>query len=88
MCEPRTPKAKLRTRRTVNCERRTVRSGDGNHRRIGLADMSASIVSGADHRASGTLAFHVLEVLQATIDLFNMREPRPLAPITPIADFS
>jgi len=72
--------------------------GDGNHRGIGLADMVASLASGADHRASGTLAFHVLEVLQAIVesadgnDAFEMHstceKPRPLKPITPVADFS
>ena len=72
--------------------------GDANHRGIGLADMSASISSGADHRASGTLAFHVLEVLQAIVEIANgnstfeiystCNKPKPLTPITPIPDFS
>src|SRR6266446_8308653 len=72
--------------------------GDANHRGIGLADMAASMASGTDHRASGSLAFHVLEVLQAIVETadgnnaFEMcstcEKPRPLAPITPIADFS
>jgi predicted dehydrogenase len=72
--------------------------GDANHRGIGLADMAASIASGTDHRASGTLAFHVLEVLQAIVEIADgnsafeitsqCEKPRPLAPITPVADFS
>jgi len=72
--------------------------GDGNHRGIGLADMSASISAGSNHRASGTLAFHVLEVLQAIVEIadgnnaFEIRstceKPRPLVPIKPIPDFS
>jgi predicted dehydrogenase len=38
---------------------------DGNYRSIGLADMAAAIVSGRAHRASGALAFHALEVMEA-----------------------
>jgi predicted dehydrogenase len=72
--------------------------GDANHRGIGLADMVASLMSGADHRASGMLAFHALEVLQAIIEIADgnhafelnstCERPRPLVPITAIADFS
>jgi predicted dehydrogenase len=38
---------------------------DGNYRSIGVADMAHAIRSGRPHRASGELAFHVLEVMQA-----------------------
>jgi predicted dehydrogenase len=38
---------------------------DGEFRSIGVADMAAAIVSGRPHRASGELAFHVLEVMEA-----------------------
>ncbi|RBP16117.1 putative dehydrogenase [Roseiarcus fermentans] len=38
---------------------------DGNHRILGLADMAQAIRTGRPHRASGDLAFHVLEVMQA-----------------------
>src|SRR5208337_528580 len=38
---------------------------DGNYRILGLADMAQAIRSGRPHRASGELAFHVLEVLEA-----------------------
>jgi predicted dehydrogenase len=71
---------------------------DANYRGIGLADMAAGIASESPHRASGTLAFHVLEVLQAIIEraggdtTFEIRStcerPRPLRAIRPIADFT
>ncbi len=38
---------------------------DGEFRSIGVADMAAAITSGRPHRASGALAFHVLEVMEA-----------------------
>ena len=38
---------------------------DGNYRSIGLADMAHAIASGRPHRASGDLALHVLEVMEA-----------------------
>jgi predicted dehydrogenase len=38
---------------------------DGNYRIVGLADMADAIRSGRPHRASGELAFHVLEVMEA-----------------------
>jgi predicted dehydrogenase len=38
---------------------------DGNHRSIGLADMAHAIRSSRPHRASGALALHVLEVMEA-----------------------
>ena len=38
---------------------------DGNYRILGLADMAQAIRSGRPHRASGDLAFHVLEVMEA-----------------------
>ena len=38
---------------------------DGNYRILGLADMAQAIRSGRPHRASGELAFHVLEVMEA-----------------------
>ena len=38
---------------------------DGNYRIVGLADMAHAIRSGRPHRASGELAFHVLEVMEA-----------------------
>ena len=41
--------------------------GDGNYRGLGLADMAAAIVEGRPHRASGALALHVLEVMEALL---------------------
>lgn len=38
---------------------------DGNYRGIGVADMAHAIRSGRPHRASGALAYHVLEVMEA-----------------------
>jgi predicted dehydrogenase len=38
---------------------------DGNFRIIGAADMAHAIRTGRPHRASGALAFHVLEVMEA-----------------------
>ena len=38
---------------------------DANWRALGLADMAAAIRSGRPHRASGDLALHVLEVMEA-----------------------
>jgi predicted dehydrogenase len=36
-----------------------------NSRGLGLADMAAGLRSGVPHRASGELAYHVLEVMHA-----------------------
>ena len=38
---------------------------NGNYRSIGLADMAHAIASDRPHRASGDLALHVLEVMEA-----------------------
>jgi hypothetical protein len=38
---------------------------DGNFRSIGVADLAHAIRSGRPHRASGELAYHVLEVMEA-----------------------
>ena len=38
---------------------------DGNYRIIGVADLAHAIRSGRAHRASGELAYHVLEVMEA-----------------------
>jgi predicted dehydrogenase len=48
-------------------EEQTLSHGyaDGNYRSIGVADMASAIASGREHRASGALAFHVLEVMEA-----------------------
>lgn len=41
------------------------RYADGNYRSIGAADMAHALRGGRPHRASGDLAFHVLEVMAA-----------------------
>ncbi len=38
---------------------------NGNFRIIGVADMAHAIRAGRPHRASGALAFHILEVMEA-----------------------
>jgi predicted dehydrogenase len=38
---------------------------DGNYRIIGVADLAQAIRHGRQHRASGALALHVLEVMEA-----------------------
>ena len=38
---------------------------DANYRSLGVADMALAIVEGRSHRASGELALHVLEVMEA-----------------------
>jgi predicted dehydrogenase len=38
---------------------------DGNYRSIGVADLAHAIRTGRPHRASGALALHVLEVMEA-----------------------
>ena len=39
-----------------------------NSRGIGVADMAYALRSGRPHRTSGELAYHVLDVMQATLD--------------------
>ena len=48
---------------------------DGNYRIIGLADMAQAIRAGRPHRASGALAFHVLEVMEAFQTSSDRRAP-------------
>ncbi|HQZ13890.1 MAG TPA: Gfo/Idh/MocA family oxidoreductase [Devosia sp.] len=43
----------------------TLPYADGNYRSLGVADMAAAIIEGRPHRASGDLALHVLEVMEA-----------------------
>ena len=38
---------------------------EGEFRSIGVADMACAILNNRPHRASGALAFHVLEVMEA-----------------------
>ncbi len=43
----------------------TLPYADGNYRSLGVADMAAGIRDNRPHRASGALALHVLEVMEA-----------------------
>jgi predicted dehydrogenase len=43
----------------------TLPYADANYRSLGVADMAHAILSGRAHRASGELALHVLEVMEA-----------------------
>ena len=51
---------------------------DDNYRILGLVDMAVAIAQGRPHRASGALAYHVLEVMEA---LVGSSEGRGIAPI-------
>lgn len=39
-----------------------------NSRGLGMADMASAILGRRNHRANGDLAFHVLDIMQATLD--------------------
>ena len=43
----------------------TLPYADGNYRSLGVADMAHAILNNRPHRASGELALHVLEVMEA-----------------------
>jgi predicted dehydrogenase len=43
----------------------TLPYADANYRSLGLADMAHAILGNRPHRASGALALHVLEVMEA-----------------------
>jgi hypothetical protein len=45
----------------------TLPFADANYRSLGLADMAHAILDARPHRASGALALHVLEVMQAFV---------------------
>ena len=49
---------------------------DGNYRIIGVADLAHAIRSDRPHRASGELAYHVLEVMEAFEVSSEPRQPR------------
>ena len=50
-----------------------VRGQSGYDRGLGVADMALALRSGLPHRASGTLAYHVLDTLQAVQDASDSR---------------
>lgn len=49
-----------------------------NSRGVGLADMVVGLAEGRPHRASGELAFHVLDVMQSVLDAAAGRSWLPL----------
>jgi predicted dehydrogenase len=55
---------------------------DGNFRSLGVADMAAAIRDNRPHRASGALALHVLEVMEALE--VAAREGRPVEIVTDV----
>ncbi|MDV6375608.1 Gfo/Idh/MocA family protein [Deinococcus arenicola] len=74
--DPNTFGGPLRIRRTgaetwENIE--LTRSFQDNARGIGLADMLDAINNGQPHRASGELAYHVLDVMQSVLDAAEAR---------------
>ncbi|TFH17887.1 MAG: Gfo/Idh/MocA family oxidoreductase [Lentisphaerales bacterium] len=71
----------VRLRRSTDSEWKEVPLSHGyaeNSRCIGTADMAYAIRSGRDHRASGELAYHVLDVMHALHDA--SREGRHVEP--------
>jgi predicted dehydrogenase len=57
---------RLRKARTENWAPVPSRHGyEENSRSLGLADMALAVKTGHPHRASGELAFHILEIMQA-----------------------
>ena len=61
----------VRIRRAGDTEWHLVPLSHGyveNSRGIGVADMAYALRSGRPHRTSGELAYHVLDVMQATLD--------------------
>jgi predicted dehydrogenase len=69
---------------------------DGNYRSLGLADMAQAIRLGRPHRASGALALHVLEVMEAfqtssdrgtKVEIVSRPErPEPLPPTLSVGE--
>jgi predicted dehydrogenase len=49
--------------------------GDDNYRILGVAELATALAAGVEHRASGRLAFHVLEVLEAIVNGGGHGEP-------------
>jgi len=66
----------------ANIETDMPYAGEGNYRSIGLADMAHGIVANRPHRASGDLALHVLEVMEAFET--SSRSGRVVDIITPV----
>lgn len=62
------PRIVLRSARDGDWQEVPNRYPDGYRRGIGLADMAQAILSGRPHRASGELAYHALDVMEAYFD--------------------
>lgn len=75
---------KVQVRRKDESEWRDVATGhfQENGRGVGVADMAAAIESGRPHRASGALAFHVLDVMQGVLD--SSASGTHYTPLTPV----
>jgi predicted dehydrogenase len=52
---------------------------DDNYRILGVVDMADAIAKGRPHRASGALAYHVLEVMEALVGSCEGRGITPIA---------
>lgn len=69
--DPNTFRGPVRVRRAGETEWSDVPLTHGyteNSRGLGVADMAAALRSGRPHRASGALAYHVLDCMQAFLD--------------------
>ena len=76
----------------------TLPFADGNYRSLGVADLAAAILDNRPHRASGDLALHVLEVMEAfarsseagrPVEMTTTVErPAPLAESAPLSTTS
>jgi predicted dehydrogenase len=70
--------------------------GDRDYRMLGVAEMATAIQANQNHRASDSVAFHVLEVMEALVEggatrkPFSIRSscerPRPLRPLSRVGN--
>jgi predicted dehydrogenase len=57
-----------------------LRQGYSSHMRgLGVADMAQAVRSGNNHRCSGTIAFHVLDIMHAFLDSSHKKSEQPLS---------
>jgi predicted dehydrogenase len=71
---------------------------DRDYRGLGVAEMATALASGAEHRVSDALAFHVLEVMEAIVNSksgggpvvirSSCERPRPLKPISMMGELT
>jgi len=50
-----------------------------NSRGLGVADIAHALLSGRPHRASGALAYHVLDIMQSTLEAAEAERTLPLS---------